>query len=122
MRISDWSSDVCSSDLPVVGHDRPSIVLGSDLARTLIDHRFDRENHAFAQTHARVRPPEIHHLRLFVHLATNAVPAKFTHNRIAVLFGVPIDCEADGADIDASPHLPSARSEEHTSYLQSLIR
>src|SRR3546814_3666995 len=109
MRISDWSSDVCSSDLPVVGHDRPSIVLGSDLARTLIDHRFDRENHAFAQAHARVRPPEIHHLRLLVHLATNAVPAKFTHNRIAVLFGVPLDCEADGAAMGARPDRKSPR-------------
>src|SRR3546814_2168876 len=85
-------------ELPVVGHDSPSIVFGRDLARTLIDHRFDRENHALAQAHAHSRPPEIHDLRLLVHLATNAVPAKFTHNRVAVLFGVPLDCEADGAD------------------------
>src|SRR3546814_15743630 len=77
MRISDWSSDVCSSDL-------------------------------LAQAHAHFRPPEIHDLRLLVHLATNAVPAKFTHNRVAILFGVPLDCEADGADMGARPHLPNA--------------
>src|SRR3546814_4707377 len=77
MRISDWSSDVCSSDL-------------------------------LAQAHAHSRPPEIHDLRLLVHLATNAVPAKFTHNRVAILFGVPLDCEADGADMGARPHLPYA--------------
>src|SRR3546814_11384816 len=72
MRISDWSSDVCSSDL-------------------------------LAQAHAHSRPPEIHDLRLLVHLVTNAVPAKFTHNRVAILFGVPLDCEADGADMRARP-------------------
>src|SRR3546814_14108398 len=84
-------------ELPVVGHDRPSIVLGRDLARTLIDHRFDREKHALAQAHAHSRPTEIPDLRLLVHLATNAVPAQFTHKRVASLFGVPLDFNTAGA-------------------------
>src|SRR3546814_15620087 len=103
-------------ELPVVGHDRPSIVLGRDLARTLIDHRFDRENHALAQAHAHSRPPEIHDLRLLVHLETNAVPAKFTHNRVAILFSVTLNCQADGADLGARTHLPFAFTQRPPSY------
>src|SRR3546814_11820503 len=30
MRISDWSSDVCSSDLAIVGHDRPILTRCDD--------------------------------------------------------------------------------------------
>src|SRR3546814_13805973 len=34
MRISDWSSDVCSSDLPIVGHDGVRKLIKSLIDRT----------------------------------------------------------------------------------------
>src|SRR3546814_17948435 len=36
MRISDWSSDVCSSDLPLTDHPHPFIVEDEDLHRQAI--------------------------------------------------------------------------------------
>src|SRR3546814_20744766 len=61
MRISDWSSDVCSSDL-------------------------------------------MEDIRFLVHLAPDAMAAIVAHDRIAAPFRVPLDREADVAEMGAGPH------------------
>src|SRR3546814_4871141 len=92
MRISDWSSDVCSSDLAYAKPVKGSCVL-------------ERQFHALAQLVASfvdaadVVPEDIRHLH-----------HDFAHGRWLDPFV--------GSDEIIPPH----RSEEHTSELQSLIR
>src|SRR3546814_1834234 len=84
MRISDWSSDVCSSDLRV------------------------RD-----QQPLRPRAPD----------PGAARPARMARSRAGGRFGVPGRLDARGAGRLLQRHQPrAARSEEHTSELQSLMR
>src|SRR3546814_8406108 len=105
MLISDWSSDVCSSDLHVVGGFR---VEQRDLPVVDADHAVDpRGRHApFGECHADV----VEHLRVHFIAAIalglkHAEKARFLH----FLHGL-------------DRHLAQFRSEEHTSELQSLMR
>src|SRR3546814_16952484 len=45
MRISDWSSDVCSSDLGARGDDRMELDLGAEWRGTVREQRLDRAEH-----------------------------------------------------------------------------
>src|SRR3546814_6465473 len=83
--------------LAVARHDRPSVLLCSDLAAALVEHWLDGEDHALVQFHPRTRPAEMEDIRFLVHLAPDAMAAIVAHDRIAVPF----------------------RSEVHTSELQS---
>src|SRR3546814_4298869 len=104
MRISDWSSDVCSSDLPVV----PAL------------HVSDRGGREVAGTDQRVRvamlfqegPPGRRGLGLIVIDAGRKI-------RIARLNrAVDQVASDDPAPDDAAPAAGDQRSEEHTSELQ----
>src|SRR3546814_6141746 len=109
MRISDWSSDVCSSDL-AVGFKRQALVFPSH------DHLWDRFKHHFVNRlgirklklriarigRAAMRPHEIDRQRTNVRVFFRA------HH---VLGAVPVE------RLDMI-----TRSEEHTSELQSLMR
>src|SRR3546814_5490484 len=106
MRISDWSSDVCSSDLlvvvralsvPVELHLHPSVVVDVDLVALRPGH--DRGLHA-----GHVRPWRTPGLAI-LHAAGDAGEAVAVAARAAIV-----------AEVVA------ARSEEHTSDLQSLMR
>src|SRR3546814_4883775 len=97
MRISDWSSDVCSSDLVGIGHDRRRVGVDEDDAIALLLQRLDR-----------LRPRIIELARL-------------TDNNRA---GAD---DEDGLDVSSFGHyfcssFADIRSEEHTSELQSLMR
>src|SRR3546814_1277512 len=105
MRISDWSSDVCSSDLEIAADDP-----GGGL-----EHRIDEARHVEPvgpvpigigqdQCSHRLRRPQ--HRRL----GRLDQPLKLPVDAVAVI--------TIGISIAAS----SARSEEHTSELQSLMR
>src|SRR3546814_6364674 len=104
MRISDWSSDVCSSDLPSL----PDLLPGLRGRRRAVPaggHHLDgvagRAGGADAgRVGRRVRPAA--GLR-------HAVPE-------------PAGDAADPADPDEGAHAGDHRSEEHTSELQSLMR
>src|SRR3546814_7884658 len=102
MRISDWSSDVCSSDLAIAGHQRKDMARRDDILRTL--RRIDRDldgpgavggrdarGHAFRRLD-RDGEGGLERRLVFPH-----------HQRQAE----PVD---------------ALRSEEHTSELQSLMR
>src|SRR3546814_9706380 len=77
MRISDWSSDVCSSDL----HDRPCRLAGG-----------------------------------------RACAAALVCRARSCDLGQPHSPPAPGNHLRSGPEVPPARSEEHTSELQSLMR
>src|SRR3546814_6922170 len=104
MRISDWSSDVCSSDLIDVEFGTPPI----DLIRPTLTPLLDKFG-AVPVAHLRAKT-------IFAHLAHG-------EHDMGVRFGetvradVPMDIEVgDHAAFDPS------RSEGHTSKLQSLLR
>src|SRR3546814_1588227 len=96
MRISDWSSDVCSSDLLITRH----------------VHRHDLKQE--------IDPPRDH-----VAGNDTAYIQHGRHERISHFLGVPLDVYA-GENRQAQTHRRSGdlrtRSEEHTSELQSLMR
>src|SRR3546814_3192672 len=100
MRISDWSSDVCSSDLPA-GDGRQRGGIGAENPRTEADGRNKRQ---FSQG---------------VKFALGKAALRSGHDR-------PGPCIPRGAGTNRLQRLgdrPSlARSEEHTSELQSLMR
>src|SRR3546814_2168315 len=123
MRISDWSSDVCSSDL-AVGFKRQALVFPSH------DHLWDRFKHHFVNRlgirklklrvarvgRASMRPHEIDRQRTNVRVFFRA------HH---VLGAVPVEClDVITFARGIQPGLPVRfnRSEEHTSELQSLMR
>src|SRR3546814_9160788 len=99
MRISDWSSDVCSSDL-IHFYMRP--VVARDLANEQLD-----VNQFYACLAATPK-----------HVMANAyLPEKVAEQRALA------EMLAGGADsLDRRPLISYTRSEEHTSELQSLMR
>src|SRR3546814_9381796 len=94
MRISDWSSDVCSSDLLLLGHGHR----GDEQAEA--DHGGKEENGASVKEQERApqRHPEDEDRGQYV---DRDVEQPYEHRR---------------------GELPHQRSEEHTSELQSLMR
>src|SRR3546814_10130575 len=110
MRISDWSSDVCSSDLAVtpLGHD------GQVLAFLVGPHAQAKE------AQAKFLPNLAHLLQM---------PSGFRAGLMQVVergarqFKLARRLQADGAVLAGKrDDLPAFRSEEHTSELQSLMR
>src|SRR3546814_1420320 len=122
MRISDWSSDVCSSDLLVF--DGASVLADADghvhpAARAFESHwlvaDFDADGGAFTPVAWPVEEDE----------GRDALAWR------AIVLGTRDYCRKNGFDkvwlglsggIDSSVVLAVARSEEHTSELQSLMR
>src|SRR3546814_20479599 len=68
MRISDWSSDVCSSDLEFAGYEQPP---RSQLSQDLVEIRFGKGKTAFAPAKLAMFP---NHLR-------PDIPGAVDHNR-----------------------------------------
>src|SRR3546814_2988685 len=113
MRISDWSSDVCSSDLIHIG-DRD---VGLDLVarhalrrRCVVDRIDQREQPGGAVAVAHLREREDRPLRAVRVLATVLAPA----GRIGL--------DVAGVVVGVLERRGEQRSEEHTTELQSLMR
>src|SRR3546814_1805679 len=92
MRISDWSSDVCSSDLPIATIPRP----------------------ASSTRPSSTCPPTLRPL-LPVALAVPPTPPRRTASS-------PTSIPTSSASLPVSAPCATWRSEEHTSELQSLMR
>src|SRR3546814_8182161 len=133
MRISDWSSDVCSSDLLSQNLDwRKYLAADRELA-ALLNIGLAEEIGAEADLHARgphmVQAFErglVRHCDFLLALRRKAeLAAQFDqreddgHRRHDI--GLPLRDEGSGFRIDQRAML-DARSEEHTAELQSLIR
>src|SRR3546814_1312970 len=127
MRISDWSSDVCSSDLiiePVDADDQaaadPALAhallhvagggaacAGDEILRVDSDRAGDRADRAPADGQRVVRPQRATHLMRHV---------------MAERFEPFLGLEPDHVIGEQRLDQPAMRSEEHTSELQSLMR
>src|SRR3546814_4793910 len=128
MRISDWSSDVCSSDLPLVAVDQPFLIKSDeDLADGPVQPLVHRE--ALARPVRRcAEPAELAGDgaagfglpvpdAIDEGLAPEIVPA------LALASEIPLDHHLGGDAGMVGARLPQrVRSEEHTSELQSLMR
>src|SRR3546814_10673097 len=133
MRISDWSSDVCSSDL-----DEGFEIVGYDGMTDYYDPQLKRRRHQKLLQNARLRAVEamledraafdgaVDALApdIIVHLAGQAgvrysldEPASYVQSNLVGGFHV-----LEAARRHGVTHLLMARSEEHTSELQSLMR
>src|SRR3546814_10479830 len=110
MRISDWSSDVCSSDLRSLWRNRHPVAQG---AAADLQPRRRGGGALFA-----LQPVRQHHQsqggREVAAVRRSAGPRVVGHR-------VP-GAELHRIQLDAEPGLSSARSEEHTSELQTLMR
>src|SRR3546814_7196934 len=122
MRISDWSSDVCSSDLPVAAQHVGPVGVEGDAAEAL--------GLALGAQHA-VRGIEAHELRVGrrvddgIDLDRRRVSVAKVDDQVAAL--QPPVVPDTAADAHRGRGQPVAtqqqrRSEEHTSALQSLMR
>src|SRR3546814_2383244 len=104
MRISDWSSDVCSSDLPVAGDLRClDLQPAPGRLRRGVDPGHAETDGLRPRAFQRHLPDRDHRLHGFLHLprAGDAAPVALS---------------------DRGAVKPRLRSEEHTSELQSLMR
>src|SRR3546814_9563852 len=116
MRISDWSSDVCSSDLP---QDGSGLALYSEVA--IVDEQIDRvvtKGHSDpAAEHFLIGDTAHERGRVTSHPVALGAPAAHVlqSRRVGTL-----PSHASGADNDGTAVV--GRSEEHTSELQSLMR
>src|SRR3546814_2024770 len=111
MRISDWSSDVCSSDLPSLGS--PGLLRRRQV-RGLSRHRH-RHNRATSTRAENRAPCEVR----FAHWSVEP-PPHGPHDRDDA-YRVS-RCQTQLRDPDARSRPFQTRSEEHTSELHSLIR
>src|SRR3546814_10410046 len=105
MRFSDWSSDVCSSDLAVVWRQLAGRRSGADLSGDLLQrHSFGlRRHHRGAGTQDRGS----------VHVYGRSAAARR---------GVRQSADVSGRCLSGMERSAQQRSEEHTSELQSLMR
>src|SRR3546814_6296927 len=102
MRISDWSSDVCSSDLRDVGQ---IFSLMSEFYSTAAN-RLD--------PHGRLLTPDM-----------RAALEKNAHDSLLEMHSILkawLSGDVDGTPTGSAPRRDRKRSEEHTSELQSLMR
>src|SRR3546814_7903741 len=106
MRISDWSSDVCSSDLHVLLELLAE--LGGDLRHV---------GHRFRIVAVDVEDRCLHHLG-----RVRRIRRRARVGRIGGEADLVVDDDVDGAAGTVAAQLAERRSEEHTSELQSLMR
>src|SRR3546814_3794146 len=125
MRISDWSSDVCSSDLPITPSPEAHTLLTARVAKVLLDHGFTS---AWGASEAKLR------LGVAVRDAVNAGQLPGPRIRagsleITVTGGMGDESREHNPRrgpsiiVDGPEEMRKAvRSEEHTSELPSLMR
>src|SRR3546814_10306936 len=128
MRISDWSSDVCSSDLPDSRHAERQIAIGVVARRKQrhdtvvdegdeqpgeIDGDADRRGDQHAGQEIGPEPPR---------QAEAHAPHRPRRRRISRLPDIPALAHHANPAVDDNLDLPFFRSEAHTSELQSLMR
>src|SRR3546814_7189948 len=134
MRISDWSSDVCSSDLRVEHPDEVGcipyvlILAPADAAVDVPAHQLV---HAIARlAHRRNHEPFADHVaamlvdELDLHMGAPAGlrVAKAPHPRPSRIEAAELAVATNPAGVHRRPSVGAPRSEEHTSELQSLMR
>src|SRR3546814_5327695 len=121
MRISDWSSDVCSSDLAVGRRLRhPNIARNHGLIHAVAEIAADVGSDHFAEIVAPVEHGEHHALKRQVLVQAAAHPVDGAHEMAETLKGIELRLQRHQHSV--GPDKGVQRSEEHTSELQSLMR
>src|SRR3546814_5544174 len=121
MRISDWSSDVCSSDLKNINlrgtlEWKPSADFTLNLKANYVGHN---NNGEIRHTQVFCGPNGVAD-NLFVLGGAVVIPAGYDCNSFDNVFWLPDSAVPLGRK--APPGMDNNRSEEHTSELQSLMR
>src|SRR3546814_9860464 len=125
MRISDWSSDVCSSDLVLRGlHAFGAGTLERDVLFRQVDRRRELDLVRLAPTH---RHPRVRRGEREPVLFADHGDCRAAAKRVAEFVGDAHAAQPRADDDDLNHGRPPAgtapdRSEEHTSELQSLMR
>src|SRR3546814_3974103 len=107
MRISDWSSDVCSSDLAYSKQFAQELRLQSDFTGPF--------NFSLGGNYTKFRTQNDYYVMSNL-LTALAMIGPFNET------GTMTHCNRAAFDNRKGPAIPIARSEEHTSELQSLMR
>src|SRR5271163_1657316 len=81
-----------------VGGFRHPLIPHTHFRRAGVDHRFDRDDHAFLQPRAASRVTVIREVRLVVHFGADAMTHKLPHYRVTVLLGPALYCVAHITD------------------------
>src|SRR3546814_6237248 len=120
MRISDWSSDVCSSDLTV---EDLAARLGDEEAGVLVAHRFvEPHRDATDRVHETLEADEVD-LDVVVDRNPEVLLDRVDQHLLALSVGA---VDPTGRAVgDGAPQVAGdrqARSEEHTSELQPIMR
>src|SRR3546814_10764391 len=110
MRISDWSSDVCSSDLKAGAIDWTSTINLDPAGLKGV-----RLNTRLLLQKSSLRDPFTGEKRQWSGFTDTVVELGLRHD-------IPASDWAWGGDLEYSHYQPNYRSEEHTSELQSLMR
>src|SRR3546814_7195561 len=121
MRISDWSSDVCSSDLPEIGERREllAVAVDDDRAESAVMHGMPPSNGRYVCRDV---------MREYAHVSAQIPPGLSRHRagQGARADRAGASRRAPGQALSGSPRRAErqgvVRSEEHTSELQSLMR
>src|SRR3546814_9229944 len=108
MRISDWSSDVCSSDLPIEGVDFESFT------KDPLFQSFQKAAHAKGMTNEQLQFVTERYIEL--------APQLFSADKSLSADEAKAELGKLWADDTAMKSNLASRSEEHTSELQSLMR
>src|SRR3546814_8903402 len=143
MRISDWSSDVCSADLTEAGddlvEDEDAPLSGGELAEPLeeglvgqegsdvVRNRFEDDRGDLVGVSLVQSPHRVEIVELRDERRVQGVVEDAGRQRIARVGALGGRCDVGGDSVvppvDASLEIPQVlRSEEHTSELQSLMR
>src|SRR3546814_7152826 len=114
MRISDWSSDVCSSDLPVTGRFAAVVLAGDSLQRIS----------GTARSEIEVPVPQRRIMRGEMIVADDLSLVRMPANqaRSAVVDMADLVGKEARRVLSEGRPVTETRSEEHTSELQSLMR
>src|SRR5690242_21664659 len=81
----------------VLRDDGPAVGQLADARLACVDHRLDREGHAWLERKAGARLAVVQDLRLLVEAPADAMAAALAHDREAVRFGMRLDRRADVA-------------------------
>src|SRR5258706_5614307 len=87
-----------------------------------IDHRFDRDDHAFLQPRAASRFAVVREVRLVMHLGADAVPHELPYDRKPVLLDQTLHRVANVAEAVAGAHLVDGAVQRVAGYIQQLLQ
>src|SRR3546814_8691348 len=119
MRISDWSSDVCSSDLSKFAASQACLACSNSAARLSGVSSAELPAGSSGRSPSRIRGSPCGTAESLIASRKKTVPTMVSVVRESIVVDAPSASITAG---ESSWNPPTSRSEEHTSELQSLMR